>query len=233
MPLKLINTSYPINSKYFTMRLIGMITLCLFISLWIASKMIIMNDKLILLNNKINLQNEIIQNYVSKKEHNDFKKSIENLYKERFSTIQAAKKNLHDELAYNIARIDQELIDLDYIIDDIKFAVSNNDNEKTQLFKTLNDNVVKQSDFEDFAYAVSSLNEGRLWNVYRKHGLEIGPNKKHLYPLRIPKYLYKVYRDSHSRHQPKGGITQEYIDKLYEKKHSLSPKEMNDRLMTV
>jgi len=199
--------------------------------------MIIMNDKLILLNNKINLQNKIIQNYVSKKEHNDFKKSIENLYKEKFSTIQAAEKNLHDELSYNIARIDQELVDLDYTIDDIKFTVSHNDNEKTQLFKTLNDNVVKQSDFEDFAYAVNSMNgnsmRGQLWAVYKKHELEIGPNKKHLYPLRIPKYLYKVYINGHSRHQPKGGITQEYIDELYEKKHSLSPKEMNDRLMTV
>lgn len=147
MPLKLINTPYPINSKYFTMRLISMIMLCLFISLWIASKMIIMNDKLILLNNKINLQNEIIQNYVSKKEHIDFKKSIENLYKERFSTIQAAEKNLHDELVYNIARIDQELANLDYTIDDIKFAVSNNDNEKTQLFTTLNDNRSKTKRF--------------------------------------------------------------------------------------
>jgi len=186
--------------------------------------MIIMNDKLILLNNKINLQNEIIQNYVSKKEHNDFKKSIENLYKEKFSTIQTAEKNLHDELAYNIARIDQELVNLDYTIDDIKFTVSHNDNEKTQLFTTLNDNVVKQSEFEDFAYAVSSLNGGRLWNVYRKHGFEIGPNKKHLYPLRIPKYLYKVYRDSHSRHRPKGGITQEYIDELYEKKTLIESK---------
>lgn len=130
MALKLTNTPYSINSKYFTMRLIGMITLCLFISLWIASKMIIMNDKLILLNNKINLQNEIIQNYVSKKEHIDFKKSIENLYKERFSTTQTAEKNLHDELVYNIARIDQELANLDYTIDDIKFAVSHNNNEK-------------------------------------------------------------------------------------------------------
>ena len=162
MPLKLTNKPYPIHSKYFTMRLIGMITLCLFISLWIASKMITMNKKIILLNNKINLQNEIIQNeiiqnYVPKKEYNDFKKSIENLYKEKFSTILAAEKNLHDEFANNIARIDQELVNLDYTIDDIKFAVSHNDNEKTQLFKTLNDNVVKQSEFEDFAYAVGSL----------------------------------------------------------------------------
>lgn len=97
--------------------------------------------------------------------------------------------------------------------------------------------VVKQSDFEDFAYAVNSMNgnslRGQLWGVYKKHELEIGPNKKHLYPLRIPKYLYKAYTNGHSRHQPKGGITQEYIDELYEKKHSLSPKEMNDRLMTV
>ena len=64
MPLKLTNKPYPIHSKYFTMRLIGMITLCLFISLWIASKMITMNKKIILLNNKINLQNEIIQNEI-------------------------------------------------------------------------------------------------------------------------------------------------------------------------
>ena len=94
---------------------------------------------------------------------------------------------------------------------------------------------MKQSEFEDFAYAVGSLPlyGGHLWNVYRKHGFEIGPNKKHLYPLRIPKYLYKVYRDSHSRHRPKGGITQETIDKLYGKNHSLSPKEMEDRLIEM
>jgi hypothetical protein len=139
MPLKLANTSYPIYSKYFIMKLVGLVALCLFLSLYIASKMITMNKKIILLNNKIILQNEIIQNYVSKKEYNYFKKSIENLYKEKFSTILAAEKNLHDEFANNIARIDQELINLDYTIDDIKFAVSYN--EKTKLLKILNDGV--------------------------------------------------------------------------------------------
>ena len=135
MPLKLINTPYPINSKYFMMKLVSF-AVCLFMSLFIASKMITMNKKIILLNNKIILQNEIIQNYVPKKEYNDFKKSIENLYKEKFSTILAAEKNLHDEFANNIARIDQELANLDYTIDDIKFAVSHNE-EKNQTLKDI------------------------------------------------------------------------------------------------
>ena len=72
MSLKSINTSHSINSKYFIMKIVSMIALCLFISLWMSSKMITMNKKLILLNNKINLQNKIMQNYIPNKEYNDF-----------------------------------------------------------------------------------------------------------------------------------------------------------------
>ena len=207
--------------KYFTMKIVSIIALCLFISLWMSSKMITMNKKLILLNNKINLQNKIMQSYIPNKEYNDFKKSIENLHKQIFSTMQTAQKNIYNELANNIARIDQELVNLDYTIDDMKIVISNNDNEKTQLFKKLNDNMVKQSEFEDFAYAVNSMNGpssgGKLWQVYKKHKTSEKPPGSTIpsYSLRIPKYLYKVLLlNGHS----KDGKKQEYIDKLYEKK---------------
>ena len=230
MSLKSINTSHSINSKYFIMKIVSMIALCLFISLWMSSKMITMNKKLILLNNKINLQNKIMQNYIPNKEYNNFKKSIENLYKQKFSTIQTAQKNIHNELANNIARIDQELVNLDYTIDDIKIVISNNDNEKTQLFKKLNDNTVKQSEIEDFAYAVNSMNgpslREKLYQVYKKHEKTPGSTNIPSYSLRIPKYLYKVLlHNGHSQ----DGKRQKYIDKLYGKKNSLSPKEIKQR----
>jgi len=161
-----------LSFKYFIMKIVGVIILCLFISLWILSKIAIMNKELILLNNKINLQNEIMQNYIPNKEYKDFKKSIENLYKKKFSTILTTQKNIHNELANNIARIDQELVNLDYTIDDIKIIVSHNDN------------TVKQSEFEDFVYAVNST-DGKLRQVYENHKSESEEYIDKLYEKKI------------------------------------------------
>ena len=47
MSLKSINTSHSINSKYFMTKLVSLIAVYLFMSLFIASKMITMNKYLI------------------------------------------------------------------------------------------------------------------------------------------------------------------------------------------
>ena len=140
MSLELMNT----NSSYCSNKITTMGIFCILGIGWVFY------NKMVSLNNDLQIQTQLVNKLAG--DYEDFKKSTVNLYKREFLAIHTAHKSLHDEITRNIVRIDhseykaedkrdRELFDLNYIITEIENTLSNNDNEKTQMFRKLRDDV--------------------------------------------------------------------------------------------